>query len=213
MPIKAGTTVAINLDPSSERAKPLKALIYDVMGKRLILSQTSPPVLPPPPRKPVYITYIARKGDSERRLGFSAVVSGLGDDYPLSSGTRVPTIIVEMEQEPEETSLRKGFRIRAPRNSGLSLAIRGKNYLIFDISLTGVNFIQSPLQPPFKPSESLECQLNIDGESYPLKAKVIRVSETAASRRIAAAFMNIGKEIQPVLSRKILLLERKELSR
>jgi hypothetical protein len=212
MPIKPGTTVSINLDPSSERAKPLKALIYEVKGKRLILSQTSPPVLPPLPKKPVYISYLARKGDSERRLGFSAVVSGFGDDYPLSSGIRVPTIIVEMEQEPEETSLRKGFRIRAPRNSGLLLAIRGRNYLIFDISLTGVNFIQSPLQPPFKPSEVLECQLNIDGQSYPLKATVVRVSETAASRRIAAAFTNIGKEIQPVLSKKILLLERKELS-
>lgn len=190
----------------------MMALVYDVTGKRLILSQTSPPILPPPPKDPLYISYITKKGGSVCRLGFSAAVSGFGDDYALSSGKRVPTIIVDMEREPEEASIRKGFRIRTPSNSGFSLTIRGKNYPIFDISLTGVNFIQSLLQPPFKPSDSFECRLNIDGKGYPLKVRVVRASETPVSRQIAAAFLNVGKEIQPVLSRKILLLERKELS-
>jgi hypothetical protein len=212
MSIKAGTSVVINLDPTLERLKPLKALVYDVMGKRLILSQTSPPIPSPPSKSPLFISYTARKGDSVCRFGFSAVVSGFGDDYELSSGERVPTLVVDMKHEPEEASLRKGFRIRTPSNSGLSLTIGGKNYRIFDISLTGVNFIQSPAQPPFKPSYIFECRLNIDGQGYPLKARVVRVSETTAARRIAAAFTDVGMALQSVLSRKILLLERKELS-
>jgi hypothetical protein len=213
MSIKPGITVSINLDPSSASGNSLKAVIYDVRGKHLVLSQTSPPLLPPPPKGPVDISYITGKGNSARRLGFSALVSGFGDDYELSSGMRVPTIIVEMNRDSEETSLRKGFRIRTPRSSGLALTIQARNYPIFDISLIGVNFIQPSLQPPFKPSTVLECRLNIDGRNYLLKARVIRIMETAAIRHIAAVFVNPGKDLQPVLSRKILQLEREDLNR
>jgi hypothetical protein len=212
MSIRPGTPVVIHLDPSSGREAPLKALVYDVAGRRLILSQTSPPILPPPPKDPLYISYITTEGDSVRRLGFAAAVSGFGSDYTLSSGKRVPIIIVDREQEPEPASLRKGFRIRTPSSSGLSLTIRGKKYPILDISLAGVNFIQPLLQRPFKPQDSYDCRLNIDGKGYPLKVRVVRVSETLVSRQVAAAFLDVGKEIQPVLSRKILLMERKELS-
>ena len=212
MSIKPGTPVVIHPDPSSGRTAPLKALVYDVTGKRIILSQTSPPILPPPPKNPLYISYVAKEGDSLCRLGFPAAVSGFGNDYALSSGKRVPIIIVDREQEPEEASIRKGFRIRTPSSSGFSLTIRGKKYPILDISLTGVNFIQPLLQTPFKPTDSFDCRLNIDGKGYPLKVRVVRVSETPVSRRVAAAFLNVGKEIQSLLGQRILLMERKELS-
>ena len=212
MSIKPGTSVEIDLDPTSEGSKPLRALVYEVTGKRLILSQTSPPILPPSPKAPLYITYISRKGNRARRMGFSAAVSGFDDDYALLSGIRVPTIVVDMKREPEEASMRKGFRVRPPSNSGLSLTIHGRNYIIFDISLAGLNFIQPLWQLAFKPADSLECRLNIDGQSYPVKARVVRVSKTSTSRQIAATFISMGKEMQPVLSRKILLLERRELS-
>lgn len=213
MSIKPGITVEINLDPSSEHADCLKAVIHDVRGKRLVVSQTSPPLRPPPPRDPVDISYIIKEGNSARRYGFSALISGFCDDYPLSTGLRVPTVIMEMNGHPEETSLRKGFRIRTPGKSGLSLAIQAGDYPIFDISLTGVNFIQSCLQPPFKPSTVLDCRLNIDGRGFPLRARVIRTVETGTARHVAAVFVNPGQELQPVLSRKILQLEREDLSR
>jgi hypothetical protein len=213
MSIKPGTSVDIILDPTSEEVKHLRALVYEVTGKRLILSQTSPRIQPPPPKGPLYVTYMSSKGNRARRMGFPATVLGFGGDYALLSGTRVPTIIVEMGREPEETSLRRGFRIRTPSNSGLTLTIMGRNYVIFDISVTGMHFIQPRWQPAFRRQDSLECRLNIDGQSYPLKARVVRVSEARESRRIAAAFIRLGKEVQPVLNRKILLLERMELSR
>jgi len=213
MSIKPGITVEINLHPSSASVDLLKAVIYDVRGTRLVLSQTSPPLLPPPPKGPVDISYITRKGNSARRFGFSALVSGFGDDYELSSGMHVPSVIVEMKHDPEETSIRKGFRIRTPSSSGLALTIQACNYPMFDISLMGVNFIQPSLQQPFKPSAVLECRLDIDGRSYLLRARVIRVVETAAVRHVAAVFLNPGKDLQPVLSRKILQLEREDLNR
>ncbi len=212
MTVKPGISVEINLNPSSESVDCLKAVIYDVRGTCLVLSQTSPPLRLPPPKDPVDISYITMKGNSTRRFGFSAMIRGFGDDYELSSGMRVPTITVEMKHEPEETSLRKGFRIRTQSSSGLALTIQASNYPIFDISLTGVNFIQPSQQPAFKPSAVFECRLNIDGGNYPLMARVVRVVEAGTTRHVAAVFVNPGKDLQPVLSRKILQLEREELS-
>lgn len=213
MSIKPGIAVDIHIDPSSANLNPLKAVIYDVRGKRLVLSQTSPPLLPPPPTGPVDISYIIMKRGSTRRFGFSARVSGFGDHYELSSGLRVPTIIVEMKRDPEEKSLRKGFRIRPRGSSGLALTIQANDYPIFDISQTGVNFIQLFPHASFRPSAVVECWLKIDGRDYPLNARIIRVVETAVARYVSAVFVNPGRDLQPALSRKILQLEREELSR
>ena len=213
MSIKPGIAVEINLRPSSETVRSLKAAIYDVREKCLVLSQTSPPIPLRFLRRPVDISYVTGKGTAARRLGFSALISGFYDDYQLSSGMRVPAVIAEMNNAPEKTSLRKGFRIRTQSKSGLALTVQECDYPIFDISLTGVNFIQPALQPPFKLSAELACRLDIDGANYPLKARIIRVVETAAARHVAAVFVNPGKDLQPVLSRKILQLEREDLSR
>ena len=213
MSMKPGSSVEIRLDSPSTGAAPLKALIYDVAEKRLILSQTSPTMTPSSVEKPVYLSYIVRKGNSVRRFGCSAVISGFGDNYRLSSGVRVQTLIVEITREPKEISLRKGFRVRPPRQGGISLAIGEREHPILDISLTGINFIQRFSDPPFKTAGKLECTLTIDGRSYPLKARVIRVSKTVAALHVAAVFVEMDKALHPVLSKKIFMLEREELSR
>ncbi|MHB8772242.1 MAG: PilZ domain-containing protein [Syntrophales bacterium] len=211
MSIKPGTSVEITLDRWSEGGEPLRAHVYEVEGKRLILSQTTPPIIPPPPRV-LYVTYVVEQGDKARRMGFTAAVSALEEGYALVSGQQVPAVIVVRKGEPEEASLRKGFRIRTPSNSGLSLTIGGRRYVIFDISLTGMNFIQPLADHAFKAPESLDCRFTIDGQRYPLTVRVVRVAETAGARRVAVTFLNTVKEMQPILSRKILLLERRELS-
>lgn len=213
MSMKPGSSVEISLDSTSAGAAPLKALIYDVAEKRLILSQTSPPITPSPIEKPVHLSYIVREGNSMRRFGCSAVISGFGDNYRLSSGVRVPTLIVDIPHEPKEISLRKGFRVRPPRQGGISLTIGERKHPILDISLTGINFIQRFSDPPFKTAGKLECTLTIDGQSYPLEVRVIRVSKTAAALHVAAVFVEMNRALQPVLSKKILMREREELSR
>ncbi len=209
MSIKPGTSVEITLDRSSEEGEPLRAHVYEVEGKRLILSQTTPPITPP---RGLYVTYVVEQGDKARRMGFSAAVSALEERYALASGTQVPAVIVERKGKPEEASLRKGFRIRTPSDSGLSLTIGGRRYVIYDISLTGMNFIQPLAEPAFKAPQPLEGRFTIDGQRYPLTVRVVRVVEAAGARRVAVAFLNTLREMQPILSRKILLLERRELS-
>jgi hypothetical protein len=213
MAIRHGTIVEINLDSSSARATSLKARIYDVIGKRFILSQTSPPIRPSHVESTIYISYISKEGTTARRLGFSATLSGLSKDYKLSSEVYVPALIVEMKSDPKQISLRKGFRIRPPGGSGISLTIGGRECEIVDISLSGVRFVQGFFLNSIEPANWLECRLTIDGQSYSVEAKIIRVSQISSSTHVAAAFVEVRNDLQTVLSRKILMLERKQLSR
>mgnify|MGYP002066049254 CR=1 FL=1 len=213
MSIKPGIMVEIHLDPQSAIAKSMKAVIYDITGKHLVLSQTSPPLLPPPPKCPVDISYVVKKETSAWRLSFSASVSGFGDNYKLSSGMRVSTIIMEMNNEPVETNLRKSIRVRRLSRSGITLAIQASEYPIFDICQTGVSFIQSSQQTPYNPSDVLECRLNIDGRDYLSKVRVIRVEDTAGARHVGAAFISQVKALELVLNRKLLYLQREDRGR
>ena len=118
-----------------------------------------------------------------------------------------------MKSEPKQISLRKGFRIRPPGGSGISLVIGGREFEIMDISLTGVRFVQGFSLNSTEPADRLECRLNIDGQYYPVEAKVIRVFQISSPRQVAAVFVKMRNDLQTVLSRKILMLERKQLSR
>jgi len=212
--IKPGSGVDISIDPSPTWSSPLKALVYDTAEKRLILSQTSPPIPPSSVNKSIHLSYIVRDGHAVRRFGCSAIISGFENNYRLSSGIRVQTFIVDITHLPKEISLRKGFRVRPPRDGGISLAIGKREYPVLDISLTGIKFIQRFSDPPFKMAETLECTLTVDGKSYPhLAVQVVRLSKTAASLHVAALFLKMDKALQPALSKKILMLEREELSR
>ena len=213
MSIKPGNIIEITFDRSSSGEGSFKSLVYDVTGKRLIISQTSPPLPSSYTNKTAHISYIFKKGSDARRFGFSAVISDFTRDYVLSSGARVPTFVLDMKDEPKEINLRKSFRVQTSRDSGLSLAIKGKNYSIIDVSLMGINFIQPLTQAAFSPADILEVMLTIDGRSYHLNANVVRVSETVRTRLIGAVFINTGRDLENILGKKILMIEREQLSR
>lgn len=168
---------------------------------------------PPPDQRPAYISYIVKEENSTRRFGFNAVISGFGTEYRLTSGDRVSALIADMTDTPKEASLRQGYRVRPPRKGPISLSIGGRDHAILDISVTGIRFIQLLCDSPFRPAEKLACLLSIDGQPYPLAAKVIRTIDTRVARNVAAVFVEMGKDLETVLGKRILLLEREELSR
>jgi hypothetical protein len=213
MSIRLGSIVEISLDPSPAKAPSLKARVYDVVGKRFVLSQTSPPLRASALEKPLYISYIAKDSPCPRRLGFPAKLTGLAKDYALSSGVSVPAVVVEMKGEPTQISLRKGYRVHPPRSSGITLAIGGRPCEIVDISLAGLRFVQGSYLHAFDPGDHLECLIAVDGRPYPVEARVVRTAQVSLARHIAVAFQSVSGDLQTVLSKKILLLERKQLCR
>jgi len=211
MSIRPGLIVEITLDRLS-RVGHLKALIYDVEGTRLTISQTSPPILSSHTKRYITISYIFKKGKRTRRLGFSAVISDFIKNYELSSGTHVPALIVDIKSEPEDMSLRRSFRVQPRYDSGLILTIRGKIYSIADISLSGLSFTQPLFHGSFRPSDLLDFELSIDRESYTVRGSVIRVSETVRSRLVSIVFKDMGTDIEKALGTKIIMIERQILS-
>ena len=45
--------------------------------------------------------------------------------------------------------------------------------------------------------------MNIDGQHYPIEARVIRVSQTLALRSVAVVFVEVRNDLQTVLSRNM----------
>jgi hypothetical protein len=213
MSIRQGSIVEISLDASQARASSLKARIYDIIGNRFILSQTSPPLRPSHVNGTLFLSYISKDATPPRRLGFPATFKGLSRDYELASGVLVTALTVEATGNPRQVSLRKGYRVHPTRGSGTALFVEGREVEIVDISLAGVCFVKGFFLSDITPAKRLDCLLNIDGKPYPVEAKVIRVAQTSPPNHVAAAFGPLDKALQPVLSRKILLLERKLLSR
>lgn len=213
MPLKQGSIVEIHLDATSPRASSLKARIYDIIGNRFILSQTSPPLRPSHVKSTLYLSYIAKDATPARRLGFPATLTGVSRDYALASGVFVPALTVHRTSGPKQISLRKGYRIHPGHGSGIALSIGGRECEIVDISLAGVRFVQGFFLSDVKPGKEVACLLKIDGRSFPVEVRVVRVSQTSSPNHVAAEFQPLDKELQPLLSRKILMLERKQLSR
>ena len=211
MSIRPGIAIEITLERTLMKGH-LRALIYDVDKNRIIISQTSPPLLASQINRYVNISYIFKKGKRSRRMGFSAMISGFIKNYELSSGTYVPALIMDIKSEPEEMSLRRSFRVQTRHDSGISLMIRGKTYSIADISLTGLSFTQSLFQGSFRPADVLDIELIIDEKNYTVKGSVIRVAETIKSRVISVVFKDMDNDLDSVLGKKIIMIEREILS-
>ena len=211
--IRPGTAIEISFAHPSEQSRRLNALLYDGAGERLIVSQTTPPLLTSYRDRTIYISFIRKKDGIPRRFGFTAVISGFKKDYELASGVCVPALLVEMKSEPAEMNIRKAFRLRPLKQSGLTLTIEGKDCAISDISLSGLNAIGPLWRERHRPSDIMELSLGVDGRIFPLRARVVRVSDSKEWRYTAVQFLEAGPDLRTCLGKKLLLLQRKALSR
>lgn len=213
MSLKPGIAIEIEYDLPSGRQRRLRSILYDGDGSRLIISQTTPPLLTSSKGQSLQVSYIAKKNDVLHRFGFSATIIGFMKDYELSHGTSVPTLVLSMTSKPKEVNARQAFRICPTGNSGLSLSIVGENCTICDVSLTGVSYVQRSSRHAFSPNDRVEGALSIDGKRYPLKAKVVRVQEKKDARFTALFFTEMEQALHDALNKRILMLQRKELKR
>ena len=213
MSLKPGIAIEMVLNLPSGRQRRLKSILYDGIDDRLIISQTSPPLLTSSKGETLHISYITKIDRVMRRFGFSAVISGFMKDYELANGVRVPTLVLSMTSNPKEVDVRKAFRVCPASDSGLSLSIRGESCSICDISLFGVSYIQTSYQYVLNTNDPVQGVLGIDGKRYALKAKVVRVQERRGSKLIALFFTEMDQALQDTLNKKIFMLQRKEMKR
>ena len=213
MSLKPGIAIEMVLNLPSGRQRQLRSILYDGINDRLIIAQTSPPLLTSSKGETLQITYIAKKDGKMRRFGFSAVVSGFIKDYELSLGVRVPTLVLSMTSNPKEANVRRAFRVCPASDSGISLFVRGERCPICDVSLFGVSYIQPSCSHVMSTNDPVDGVLGIDGKKYAVKAKVVRVQDRRGSKLIALFFTEMAQALNDALNKKILMLQRKEMKR
>lgn len=191
----------------------MKAVVYDVNRRQVILSQTSPVLSPSHVGESVNLSFISSAGHHPRRIGVSAVVCRIVTNYELNSGTCVSAVILERKTEPREVNLRRHFRVKLFADSGIDLTIDAKSYTLLDLSLTGLRFEQPLWQNAFRPADRIRLRLDFNGKGIYLTSNVVRVSSTMKSRSIAVMFSELTDECEANLWKAIFQIDRKNTCR
>ena len=137
----------------------------------------------------------------------SASISDIVDRFKLSGEKLVPAIIVARKKEPEPITLRRSNRVKPPVDGSLGLSVQNNAYVIFDISLHGINFIQPKDEEAFPVSSVVELTLAIDEKPYKLRATVVRTAEKEDGRYNSLDFTGISGEAEEILGIKLFSVE------
>ena len=216
--INSGQNVSIivNVDIDKEITDVRNALVYDVAGANIILSQTDPPFEKNHIGRSITITHLVRHKGEVSRIGFSGKVINVLHDYKHTSSTVVTAIVVKREREISKYDLRFHYRVKPKSDSNMALYIGTEKCNLLDISLGGARFSHDKNQP-LESGNIINVRLVIDNNKFDIEAKTIRVwlsSETAEYRDMEYAsvqFLSIDKNIINTLSQKIMMIQRKSL--
>ena len=211
MPIEPGLPVYIVHDQIIKSVDLLKATVYGIRGKRIVLSQTTPPLPDSFIGKPVMVSFLDSANDNARRWGCLGVISDIVDRFKLSSEKLVPAIIVARKKEPEPITLRRSNRVRPPEDGSLGLSVQNNPYVIFDISLHGINFIQPKDEEAYPVSSVVELTLAIDEKPYKLRATVVRIAEKEDGRYNSLDFTAMNGEAEEILGIKLFSVEMQSM--
>ncbi len=217
--ITPGSSVDLIFESDYHRSsfRVLNALVYEVTDRKIILSQTSPPLTPGHVRQAVIVTYCTREAGQAERFGFTTRITGLMDDYQMASRSTAAAIVLERKTEPEQMNIRLHFRIQPKSDSGMALYDRGNKLNLIDISVGGARFSRDTVEE-LHPGDRMPLQLHIDDRIVDIDAGVVRswiaipAGRTKKSQFVAVRFSPRTTELEQILSNKIMAIERQRLA-
>jgi hypothetical protein len=206
--------MAIQISMTLDSGKTIypRAMLYDVAGKNVIFSQTSPPLLRSHQGRYLLLSSVLTKEGKPQRYGFLARILEFLKDYEIQSQARVMAVSAEVKSGTTEVDLREAFRVKPPSDSGILLVISKEEYPIVDISLGGVLFTQPFSKVAANPRGDIPMLLVIDDVPIKVLTRVARVAEKEDYRFVASTFNSMDKELQSRLGKKILDIERQQLT-
>ncbi|MBW1677104.1 MAG: PilZ domain-containing protein [Deltaproteobacteria bacterium] len=214
MNISPGSNVDIVLDFdwSEETIDVRSATVYDLDDQRIILSQTSPPIGTHSIGKRVNVTYLVREKDGPARYCITGRLAEIVRDYRLSGSGTAEALVIIQEPSRERFNLRLFYRLEPPTDSGIVLFLNEEKVNIIDISIGGAKFTHRKDQP-VKPKKILKLILQVDEESFDVKAQVVRIFPVSGRmakklESVAVQFLNLDRGMIDLLSKKIRDIER-----
>jgi hypothetical protein len=212
--LKPGFNITMLFEIGDED-KGLKTMVYDVKGKNIVLSQTSPPMLQSQIGQRVKVSFvIKREGLQDIHLAFAAEIVDFKKNYEISSSQSVPVIMIEQKSDLEEINQRRYCRIKPPKNSNLTVMMADDRISIIDISLGGARLAQAQDERPLQPDQQVKMAFLIDGRLFNTRAKLVRMEERDDGSRpsglqiFAVRFDSADSEFERFLFKKIMMMER-----
>ena len=218
--INAGMSVNIvaDIDVDKEITEVRNALVYDVDGANLVLSQTNPPFTKYHIDKEITVTYIVKGGDGLSRVGFSGKIVSLLNDYSLYSSNVVQALNVLRKGGLKTYDLRMHYRISPKSDSGIHIYVGQERVSLIDISMGGARFCHSK-DHPLESRTMIKVILELDAQKFNLEAKTVNVwYPSEAGRRadleyVSVQFTKLDRNCSHILSGKILAIQRELLSK
>ena len=218
--INPGMSVNIvaDVDVDKEITEVRNAIVYDIEGTRLVLSQTNPPFTKYHIDKEITVTYIVKGKDGLSRIGFSAKLVGILNDYSLYGSNLVEALTVLRKSGLKTYDLRMHYRIRPRSDSGIHIYVGNERVSLMDISMGGARFCHSKDQR-IESRTIINIILELDAQKFNLEAKTVNVwHPSEAGRRaeleyVSVQFMKLDKNCSHILSGKILAIQRELLAK
>jgi hypothetical protein len=218
--INPGMSVNIvaDVDMDKEITEVRNAIVYDVEGAKLVLSQTNPPFTKYHLDKEITVTYIVKGKDGLSRIGFTGKVVGILNDYSLYSSNVVQALNVLRKGGLKTYDLRMHYRISPKSDSGIRIYLGNERVSLIDISMGGARFCHSK-DRPIESRTVINMILELDAEKFNLEAKTVNVwYPSEAGRRVdleyvSVQFLKLDKNCSHNLSGKILAVQRELLAK
>ncbi len=223
--MKAGFQLDIVLESDlyNDRVVARKAMVYDVLDQRFIISQTSPPLYRRHIGARVNASYLVKGSEPETRqvlrMGIPATVVEYLEAYPLSSSNLVPAFVLQQKGEPSQINLRTHYRVRPTSGSDLTILANGERVNLINLSLGGMQFSHRRSNPPMEYGD-VALTLSSGGRAHKIDGKIIRISSNSAAATgriqdleyVTVKFLNMDRDVEFFLGKKILMIERQLIS-
>lgn len=192
--------IVMELDWSTDQMDVRSSIIHEIDEKgRLLLGQTSPPILHSQIGKTVELTFLnyypGKRGGRWMRVGYSTPIREIIDDYELGDDFRETVVAFDPPKKLNPSSARIAQRVEPTPDMDLSLRLwpDGQQLTLLDISPGGLRF-SHPEWMEFAPGTRLDVALCTTVATIPLRGKVLR--NEALTEKVSATviqFNNMDK--------------------
>ncbi len=214
----------LRLDLESDDIDVRRCMLHDPdLSGRVILSQTSPPILVSQINKVMEVSFLYRQftdaGPIWRRVGYRAPLLQVLQRYQVSPGVVEPALVFPRPKALKPSSVRLYFRVKPPLELDLHLFLMPEKVevRVVDISAGGVSFYH-PYGVPISPGSRLNLLLQVGNFYLNLLARAVRAAEPETGQRAVATyygavFENLDHNIRRQLLRLVTEINRLVLAR
>ena len=213
--IRPGTNVDCVVEVSEQKSEldVRKSQVYEHSDKVMIISQTTPPILPSFKGRRIAVTYM--NDNVSMRLSISGKIFRIVGDYKLSSSEKAMAVFLSDLSEEKQHNLRFAFRVRPPETYKLILYNSQKETLgIVDISATGVRFSHE-MTREYKVGQQMKMYLGHEQAFYELKGLVVRKAFGKSEKgnkieHVAVRFLDLDYRVEEELYRIVRNIDRQK---